>query len=674
MSRTRLVCLLVVVACQVPVAGQDVPAPEVKVMTDLVPQSAIGAILFRNVTEMKKRGDAVTAKLGHPDGFSMLGKMVGGSLILGELIDDDRPCGAMWFERSLVEEPANRYRMHPIAVALAIKQDDLDDVAMRLDIEREAFERGETASGEGAIGYDKWFARLQGDYVWITSHEELFEYVLIREKTLTDVIPESRRQAIVESDGVFAANGTASEINHPWLVEESEKWLAEHKNLDPEEKHAVRDFFSMFQAVTWGTVSVRVDGGLAFNVDVFFDPKYHDAIETVLRRINPNGSASTLAGLPDAPVLLAHAAHVEGDATLPAIAVMVRELHKNWKPRWKNLDQRGFLSGIQELEMLGVFGEVWGRISSYRAALYRNPAPERFGLMSLVAVLDTHDAGELVTELRELGGFIDGTGLPLSEPGEPPPAATEEAIQELIQDLADRRYQVRQSATVRLTLIGEPALKRVRAAQESAFLEVRRRATRIRERIEAKVRQARDEAVKPGLIRKAKPTFVFHAAEEERVGKVVHVVEMKTAPGAEVEGHMQTAFGIGWRQIRFVPHGSRLVVMVGSDTALLDQTLRNLDNNAPGLAASKPEQLATNPLHAQRVAEFRIGVSRFLDLTRMAEPPAKDDPNADGKAPDEEPDELGELSGFGVTVRPDFILLEWRLSIEDLKQARPWWF
>lgn len=682
MSLARITSLFAVLVIATPVVAQDKAIPEVHVMSDLVPESAVGALLFRNVNELKQRGDAVTAKLGHPGGISMLGKLAGGVVLLGELIDDDRPLGAIWFNRDRVNNPENRYRMHPIAVGLGVNPDDLVDIAERLKIEPEALKRGETASGKGGIGYDKWYGRLHGDYVWITSHEELFEDVLSRPKTLTPHLPEARRDAINSMDCLFAVSAMAREVNQPWLVKEAGEWIEKNGDLDPEEQQAVMDFFMMFREITWGTISVRVDDGLAFDVDIFFNPKYRDAIETVIKRFNRNGGASTLAGLPDAPALLAHAAHVDGDAAFPAIAVMMRELSRNWTPRWKDFDHREFLSNIQQLELLGIFGEVWGRVGAYRTALYRNAEPNRFGLLSLVTVLDTDDADALVAEIRDLAGFIDGTGLPLAAPNEPPPAATEKVIRDLIRDLGDRRYQTRQSATVRLTLIGEPALEMVKAAQESRSLEVRRRATRIRERIEAKVASAREEALKPGLIKEAQPSFVFHAAEEERLGRPVHVIEMKTAPGAAVERHMHTAFGLGWRQIRFVPDGSRLIVLVGSDTSLLDRTLKNIDDNRPGLAVSHPERLATLPLHPKRVAEFRVGIGRFLNLARVVDP-KEDAPVANqGEAADEKPDapereeaeESAELSGVGVTISPDFILLQWRISVDDLKQARSWWF
>jgi hypothetical protein len=650
-------------------AQEDRPQAPVQFMTDLVPQSAVGALLFRNVNELKARGDDLAAEFGWGAGFSMIGKMIGTTLHLAELIDDDRPCGAVWFERKFVD--GTRSGQHPVAVGVAVK--DLDKVAMRLKTTREELEQGTITESKGELGYANRYCQLHGDYVWIVSDKDLFPILKAR-KPLTELIPVARRAAVLAADIIAAGNAASAESDGgAMFVKQSETWIEKNDDLDPEEKEAVREFFSTFKAVTWALLSARVDRGLAFDFDVIFDPKYHDAIQTVIRRFNPRDVPSTLRGLPDADVLVAHAAHVEGETSLPAMAVLAREMSRTFGPGLKGFDQRKFLSEVQQLELLGLFGEVWGRIRAYRMAMYRNATPDVHGMASLVAVLDSDDATQLLFEMRDLAGLVDGTGLPLTPPGEALPPITEQVIRDLVRKLGDRSYTVRQSATTRLTLIGEPALSMVEAARQSRSLEVKRRAQRIAGRIRLKIKQAREEALKPGIIREAKPTFVLHSSAEQRVGHAVHVVEMQTAPGSKFEAQLRVLLGPGWRQIRLVPDGERLVVLLGSDLSLLDRTLKNLDTNAPGLAASHSERIATSTLHPRRGAEFRIGISRLMNLVTPQAPSEETDDKADqAEKTDQAKD--AEITGIGLTVQPDFVLLQWRISIADLKRARSWWF
>ena len=115
------------------------------------------------------------------------------------------------------------------------------------------------------------------------------------------------------------------------------------------------------------------------------------------------------------------------------------------------------------------------------------------------------------------------------------------------------------------------------------------------------------------------------------------------------------------------------MVLLGSDVSLLDRTLKNLDTNAPGLAAAPSQRIATSPLHPRRGAEFRIGISRLMDLVTPKAPSEEADDKAD-QAKNGDQAEDAELTGIGLTVQPDFVLLQWRISIADLKRARSWWF
>jgi len=74
-------------------------------MTTLVPQSASHSVMFRNVNELKERGDEVASELGFPIGMTSLFSVVGSQLLVGKAADDNLPCGTMWFEPELIGEP-----------------------------------------------------------------------------------------------------------------------------------------------------------------------------------------------------------------------------------------------------------------------------------------------------------------------------------------------------------------------------------------------------------------------------------------------------------------------------------------------------------------------------------------------------------------------------------------
>ena len=97
-------------------------------------------------------------------------------------------------------------------------------------------------------------------------------------------------------------------------------------------------------------------------------------------------------------------------------------------------------------------------------AVYQNRDRAAQGLLSAVAILDTEDAGKFLDELRQLARF-GGDGLDLSAAtGRPDDRA---AVEALVRDLGDDNFSVRDSATTKLTLIGEAALPQLEKALTS---------------------------------------------------------------------------------------------------------------------------------------------------------------------------------------------------------------
>src|SRR5262249_3991106 len=156
-----------------------------------------------------------------------------------------------------------------------------------------------------------------------------------------------------------------------------------------------------------------------------------------------------LAGLPDGRVIAAEALRGDGSRNAALARVFFAAL-------WEHaLRGTGWVSPADRAQHLGVFTEVWKHLRGSRVAVYQNADRIKDGALRAVAILDPADAGQFLAELRHLAR-LGGDGLDLAgrdgRKGE-----DVAAVERLIRDLGDDEFSVRESATTKLALVGEPS-------------------------------------------------------------------------------------------------------------------------------------------------------------------------------------------------------------------------
>ena len=277
-------------------------------------------------------------------------------------------------------------------------------------------------------------------------------------------------------------------------------------------------------------------------------------------------------------------------------------------------------SPADRANVLAVFAEVWKRSQGHRVAVYRNADPVKHGLFSAVAVLDTADAGKFLADMKQLARLAGGEGLDLSDKG---PRDDVAAVEKLIRDLGDDDFEVRESASRRLALIGKPALPLIEKATKAGDAEVRRRAEDLKEQIVAAATARRRELLSKEAPWRIRPTFHFEPKPEERAGHTVETARVrlleKDAPAAAA---LREVFGPDWDRVRLAARGKQVVVLVGSDERLLDAALANLKDGKPGLAGSKSLSAFARQAEAgHQAGAARLGRDRAGAAARRGPPP-----------------------------------------------------
>jgi hypothetical protein len=626
-------------------------------MTQLVPKNASHALVFRNVNELKERGDEFAEEMGFKGGVSLLFSIVGSQLMVKGAAFDESPCGIMWFEPELIGEPkVKQMWKKPVAVGVAIS--DTKALAESLKVVHDEFVAGEIVERDhSAFGHKRRYYRMVDRYLWVVSHEKLYD-VLDKSQPLANVIPRSRLEDIDAADCLVSLSAKTAELQRDTAEDEAEKWIESHKNLDAAEEEAIRNMFSILHSAKHAVVTASVDRGLEFSFNIFFGQDAPPEVRQRILKLSPPAEGVSLAGLPSGDLLFGLSARTDASQIQPAVTAMVRESRGIWWRGWREMLDQKFLSQFEQLKLLGLFGEIWPLTNRYNVGIYQEENAAAHGLVSMASILETDRPDVLMRELQSLAALVDRTALG-SVSNAVDRKKTQARVRSLIKQLSDD-FQQRQSATTRLVLIGEPALPLVAEAKLSKMPEDAKRATQIEKMIREELEQKQAAALKSSVLANAKPVFIFHPDAEKRAGTSVDVMEVRINERSELQALLPVLVGAEWARIRFVKFEKHVAIFFGSNLERLDEMIRNVQAMERGEEVSVPETPYGTPLLKVRGGECEGSVGRILRLMKHQ------------RLTETEPADLNdpELSSISVTLEPDFFTVEWRLSLPDLKAIR----
>lgn len=369
-----------------------------------------------------------------------------------------------------------------------------------------------------------------------------------------DLGPE-RRKLLADAD-LIAFSGPAAARKA--LADLRDRLAAEGPLADP-----VRDVFAVAATARYSAIAFRFDdGGVGFrHLTIFPD----DAkVAKALAALSAGERSSSLAGLPvpgEGELLLAQASAGDGKTGGSLFrGVLGSSLGKT------ELARR-VLSAGDRPAVFGVVDVLWRKLRGQRLAVYE----AKPGQVAAVAILDPVDAA----------GFLDEIAK-LSRPGS---AADPAPIAEAVRDLGDDDFDKREAASARLLLAGTPALPHLEKALQSPDAEVRRRVGDILATLREAVELKKADLLAGKQLFRA-PTFALTRAAEKRGDRPVDVLRVRLDPqDAGLATAMKGLLGPDWDKVRLVAHGRHVVALFGSDAALLDRALLNLDKGDAGLAA-----------------------------------------------------------------------------------------
>jgi hypothetical protein len=611
---------------------------------ELFPEDAVASLAVRDLDELIKRGDKFLTDTDIRVGFrpSQLFEEANRFLGIQAGLDRKKAAGIVLLRPEKADERLGLQQLEQLIVPI-IPFTDADAMAGNFGIDKGML-KTDAVKKTKKMDFGKYAGRSKSHLYLSESETSILR--ALGSKRVADSFTAEQKTRINESDLLLHLGRyiweKEADIPAEWLT----RFAADG---DPVEKEFARQFAASVEETQHAIIGARLNQGIDLHFLASFPPKGEAA--KFMQSLRGKAPGSTLKGLPDGNVLIAQAS--SGDTNQQALLAktLFNFLIEDFLIRQK------LVAPVDRLNYLGVFNEVLRHLQGNRFAVYHNVDEKKHGLFTVIAVLDTENGPGFVQAMRILSKMAVADKLDWTK------AAVKEEIDvdRLVRDLGSSVYAVRQSATTKLALIGEPSLPYLEKALDTKRLdlETTRRARELRDRISAVAAERRkallDKNSNPFVLR---PTMTFIANAEKRGDRTVDVIQIKLGDpikdekGGKVAVHSyQDVFGVDWDKIRLTVVGNQIVVMLGSNRELYDAALRHVAKGEPGLAGSK--RLATYHERAAANRSFELHMS-IEGLLRLVEPKIQRDTPA-------------QISSVALTLSPTTLQVDARVPTAEVR-------
>ena len=489
-------------------------------MLEILPQDAAASIAIRDLDGLIKKGDKflLDTKINMPFRPSELFKAANDFLGVEKGLNKKGSAAVVLMRP---EKPFNQFGLGDLNELLVpvFPVADADLMAANFGIAKGALQRMKITKTEKAMGAGSNFTKyaLRTDnHVYLSGSEKTLTRIA-RGPFLAESMSADQRKPFADSDIMLHFGRSLAKE----LANEKSGFLSRLKpGDDPQEQEFVRQFAESVKEIQNVLVGFRLDDGIDTHLLLQL-PKDGQGAK-LLKTLREKRPASSLRGLPDGDVYLAQAS--SGDASRQAmLAKALAGYLLNDLPF-----TQGFIAPVDKANYLEIFHEVFCQLQGNRLAVYRNADEVKLGLFSVVAILDTPDAGRFLREMRTLMKMATAEAVDLSRPE----WKQEIDIELLVRSLGSNLFSTRQSANTKLILLGEHALPNLKKAidAKNLDLETLRRVQILHLRIANEAAARRKEL----LSQKNEPLFVrpklsFVSAAEKRQGANLDVIDIKIA-------------------------------------------------------------------------------------------------------------------------------------------------
>ncbi len=359
---------------------------------------------------------------------------------------------------------------------------------------------------------------------------------------------------------------------------------------------------------------------------------------------------TTLARMPRGKILTTHALQADSKTTggvLGSILSITRDAIS------AQIARTTIHSDSYQLD--GLLSEALDRIKGGHLVLYESSNRKRYGDFSLLGVLTTDDPDAFLTDLTGLTPFVNAASMSDAEAAIAFPQAK---IEGLVAELGESHYQRRELAKFKLKLLGARARPALEKATRTRDLELRLAAKEVLESFDLDITASRAELLKGSLLKKLKPSFTYAPQQETLAMSDIGILTMQFQSDVQqTRNKMETLFGPEWQKVKIATVGKEVLLLVGSETSILERAIAKQKLPESALNTHKACQTFRVRANSDTIFEIHVAISRLGYLLDLG---ISEDKSAVDKAVDR-------VSSFGLTIKDKRVRVDTYTPPQDIK-------
>lgn len=601
----------------------------------LIDSKAVLSIGFRNPMQMIKKSQEINDRANLTPALNIDAFV-------------DTVCKAVGLERCVDKSK-------PITVSLSgpnifsfkisVSVTDVNALASSLDVSAETLQKGEAYKLPKPI----WtllaslkFVRLKGNQLTMSPYEALLDAPRL-EDSLGETLSAKEAETLANDDIVIVLGESAFKGQFRSFLE---YYTNADQSLDSDQEDAVGKFLDDLKYVVSG---IHLDNGIG--TTTIASLKSSDS-KSLLGEFFDSTRDATLARMPSGKILATHALQADSNNTGGLLGALLS------KTRNAISNQIAHISiDSESFQLDGLLSQALDRIKGGHLVLYESSNRNRYGDFNLLGVFTTDDPDAFLADLTGLAPFVNAAFMSEAEAAIAFPPAK---IEGLVAELGESHYQRRELAKFRLKLLGARARPALEKATKARDLELRLAAKDLLKTFVLDATTGRADLIKGGLFKKLNPFFTYAAQQEKLADSNVGILTMKFESDAQqTQNKMKALFGPEWQRVRISTVGNEVLLLVGSETSILENAIAK--QKLPASALNSHEACESFRVRAKSdtVFEFHAAISRLAYLLDLG---ISEDKSAGDK-------EIDRVSSVGLTINDKRIRVDTYTPPQDVKAS-----
>ena len=574
------------------------------------------SLAIRNPGELIRKSQEFSdrANLKRPLNIGTLADEICAAIGVGQGIDKSQPV-----VMSLCTPP-----VFP-SLTLSVSVSDMDLMAANFNVSAKQLQTGEILKLAKPLQtfLAISFIRLKGNRIFMSTSKSLLDSTMLDE-SFEKLIP-SHDAEILATDDVVITLGQSAFVGPVRVFLDYIIYQGADKQGEVEE---LKNFFDDLRYIASG---IRLDKGISSTTIASLNKS---TLKDILSESFDSKRNATLARIPSGKILASHALQADGKTT----GGLLGSLLSNTRLAITNQLDRTSIN-LESYQLDGLLSEALDRVKGGHVVLYESSNRSRYGDFNLLAILTTDDPDAFVADLTGLAPFLNAASMSETEAGV---AFTQEEIEDLVTKLGDSHYERRRLAKLKLDLLGVHARPAIEKATKSRDLELRLAAEELLANFEFEAVTGRVELIEGSLFTSLKPSFTYTPKQDHVAKSDIGILTMGFGSDTQpIQNKMKTLFGPDWQKVRIATIGNEVVLMLGSETSILEKAIANQKLSESELNSHKACSSFRARAKSDTTFEFHMAISRLAYLLDLG---ISEDKPAGNK-------ETDRVSSFGLTIK-----------------------